>query len=128
MRLLLDTCTFLWLNGDRARLPRRVLEALESPDNDLLLSAVSAWEIVVKSAAGRISLGTDASRWIPDRREQNGIASLPVTEEAAVQVAKLQPLHKDPFDRMIVCQAITEGLIVVTPDPLIHQYPVRVFW
>jgi PIN domain nuclease of toxin-antitoxin system len=101
---------------------------LEVAENELYLSAVSAWEIAVKWAAGRLTLPEEPSVWIPSRREQNGVEALPVTEEATVQVTKLPALHKDPFDRMLVCQAIAEGMVVVTPDPLIRQYPVRVFW
>lgn len=128
MRLLLDTCTFLWLNGDIERLPRTVREAFESTENDLYLSVVSVWEIAVKWAAGRLTLPDEPSVWVPSRREQNGIASLAVTEEAAIQATKLPALHKDPFDRMLVCQAISEGMALVTPDPLIRQYPVLVIW
>lgn len=128
MRLLLDTCTFLWLNIDRKQLPPRVLEACESTGNSLYLSAVSVWEIAVKCGARRLTLPREPALWVPERREQNGIESLPLTEEAAAQVTKLPPLHKDPFDRMLVCQAITKGMTVVTPDPLIRQYTVRVLW
>ena len=128
MRLLLDTCTFLWLNGDLGKLPPRVLEACESLENELFLSAISAWEIAVKWAAHRLTLPQEPAVWVPSRRERNGIASLAVTEEAVLQVTKLPALHRDPFDRMLVCQAIVEGLAVVTPDPLIRQYPVRVLW
>jgi len=89
---------------------------------------VSVWEIAVKWAARRLVLPEEPTVWIPRRRTQNGIEALPVTEDAAAQMSKLPPLHKDPFDRMLVCQAITEGLQVVTPDHLIRQYPVRVLW
>jgi PIN domain nuclease of toxin-antitoxin system len=116
------------LNGDLHQLPPRVLEACESPENDLFLSAISAWEIAVKWAAHRLTLPQEPALWVPSRRDRNGIASLPVTEEAVVQVTKLPALHRDPFDRMLVCQAIAEGLAIVTPDPLIRQYPVRVLW
>lgn len=128
MRLLLDTCTFLWLNGDPDRLPARVLEACQSDTDELFLSAASAWEIAVKWSAGRLALPEEPRIWIPDRRGRNGIAPLPVTEDSATCLARLPPLHKDPFDRMLVCQAICEGLAIVTPDPLIRQYPVRVVW
>ena len=86
------------------------------------------WEIAVKWTAHRLTLPDEPSVWVLSRREQNGVEPLPVTEEAALQLTKLPPLHKDPFDRMLICQAITDGLVVVTPDPLIRQYPVRVFW
>jgi PIN domain nuclease of toxin-antitoxin system len=124
----LDTCTFLWLNGDLAQLPPRVLEACQETETELYLSAVSAWEIAVKCAAGRLSLPEEPAVWVASRRERNGVASLAITEEAAVQVTKLPVLHRDPFDRMLVCQAVSEGLTIVTPDPLIRQYMVRVFW
>ena len=90
------------------------------------------WNISAENAvnwsAHRLKPPQEPALWVPERREQNGIESLPVTEEAAAKVTKLPPLHKDPFDRMLVCQAISEGMTVVTPDPLIRQYPVRVFW
>ena len=116
------------MNADRKQLPPRVLEACESTGNSHYLSAVSVWEIAVKWGAHRLTLPEEPALWVPESRAQNGIASLPVTEEAAAQVTKLPPLHKDPFDRMLVCQAICEGMTIVTPDPLIRQYPVRVFW
>ncbi len=125
---MLDTCTFLWLNGDLSQIPPTVREACESANNELYISPVSAWEIAVKWAAGRLCLPAEPSLWIPARREQNGIEPLPLTEDAVLQVTKLPPLHRDPFDRMLICQAVTEGLAIVTPDPLIRQYPVRVFW
>jgi PIN domain nuclease of toxin-antitoxin system len=110
VKLLLDTCTFLWLNGELGQLPARVLAACESAENELYLSAASVWEIAVKWGARRLELPEEPALWVPRRREDNGIDPLPVSEEAAAQVAKLPPLHKDPFDRMLVCQAITEGL------------------
>ena len=128
MRLLLDTCAFLWLNGDLQQVPQRVRQACESADNDLYLSAASVWEIAIKWSAGRLLLPEEPAVWVPERRQQNGIESLPVTEDAVAQITKLPALHRDPFDRILICQAITEGLVVVTPDPLIRQYPVRVFW
>lgn len=82
----------------------------------------------MKWAAGRLELPAEPSLWIPARRESNGLASLSLTEDAVLQVTKLPRLHNDPFDRMLVCQAISEGLAIATPDPLIRQYPVRVFW
>lgn len=128
MKLLLDTCTFLWLNGQVEQLPNGVQEVLQSDENELFLSAASAWEIAVKYAGGRLTLPQNPAVWIPSRRELNGITSLPIAEESTLHLMKLQLLHKDPFDRILVCQAIAEGLTILTPDPLIRQYPVRVFW
>jgi PIN domain nuclease of toxin-antitoxin system len=128
MKLLLDTCTFLWLNAEPERVSAKALAACESVENELFLSAVSAWEIGVKWSAGRLHLPVDPGTYVASRREQNGIDSLPLDEEAVLQVVKLPALHRDPFDRMLICQALVEGMVVVTPDPLIGQYPVRVLW
>jgi PIN domain nuclease of toxin-antitoxin system len=128
MRILLDTCTFLWLNAEPQRLSTKALSACESPDNELFLSAVSVWEIAVKWGLGRLELPVNPDEYVTSRREQNGIGTLPLKEDAAVQLVKLPSLHRDPFDRMLICQAVAEGMAVMTPDPLITQYPVRVFW
>jgi PIN domain nuclease of toxin-antitoxin system len=92
------------------------------------LSVVSAWEIALKYAAGRVSLPEQPETYIPSRRTLNGIVALPLREGDVFQVSKLPPLHKDPFDRMLVCQAIAHGLAIVTPDEQIAQYPVRALW
>ncbi|MGH9628420.1 MAG: type II toxin-antitoxin system VapC family toxin [Bryobacteraceae bacterium] len=129
MNLLLDTSTFLWLNLDRSRLPAAVLTACESDSNRLFVSSVSAWEIAVKNAAGRLPLPEPPSQFFPARRELIGAAPLPIDEEACLQTGKLpQHDHRDPFDRMLVCQAILLGLVIVTPDIAFQKYPVRTLW
>ena len=127
MRVLLDTCTFLWLTGG-TRLPPAASAAIADPANDVFLSAVSAWEIVSKHGRGQLPLPEDPTRLIPTRRASRGVASLPFDEESALHSARLPPLHKDPFDRMLIAQAVAHGLAIVTPDPLIAQYPIRVVW
>jgi PIN domain nuclease of toxin-antitoxin system len=128
LRLLLDTCTFLWLNGDRSRVSQAVINLCSDPANELLLSAVSAWEIAVKYAAGRLTLPEPAGRYVLTRRQLNGITSLELTEDDVLTIIKLPPIHKDPFDRMLVCQATANDLAILTPDPHIARYPVRVIW
>jgi PIN domain nuclease of toxin-antitoxin system len=76
----------------------------------------------------RLPLPAPAERLIPSLRERHGIATLPVDEESALHVSRLPALHHDPFDRLIVCQAIVHGMAILTPDPLIVQYPARVLW
>src|SRR5262245_10558784 len=128
MRLLLDTCTFLWIvNGQRA-LADDVVAALAAPENEVLLSAVSVWEIAVKHARGRLPLPIPLERFVPHERTRRGIALLAVDEDSALHVAKLPPLHLDPFDRMLVSQAIIHGMAIVTPDPAVTQYPARTMW
>jgi PIN domain nuclease of toxin-antitoxin system len=128
MRVLLDTCTFLWLVGGGREIPSRAAAAYQSPDTVVYLSAVSAWEIAVKYASGRMPLPEPPERLIPDERERLGIVTLPVDEESALHVTRLPSLHRDPFDRMLVSQAIVHGLTILTPDPLITQYPARTMW
>ncbi len=128
MRLLADTCTFLWMADDASRLSDTARKLLADPDNEVFLSAISAWEIALKQGLGKLTLSESATRWVPRFREAHQLRELPLDEAAALQVARLPPLHRDPFDRMLVCQAIAHGLAIVTPDPRISQYPVRVHW
>jgi PIN domain nuclease of toxin-antitoxin system len=128
VRLLLDTCTFLWVVGGAAALSPRAREAFADPANDVFLSAASAWEIAVKHRLGRLPLPASPEDFVPAQRAAHGIDQPPVEEEAALHIAKLPDLHRDPFDRMLVAQALVGGLQLVTPDELIRQYPVRVLW
>lgn len=128
MRLLLDTCTFLWLAGGSASLSPGAAAAIRDASNQVYLSAVSAWEIASKYRTGRLPLPVPPDRLIPAERDVRGLLALAFDEDAALQVLRLPPLHRDPFDRMLVSQAIAGGLVLVTPDPLITQYPVRVTW
>jgi PIN domain nuclease of toxin-antitoxin system len=127
MKLLLDTCTFLWLAGG-GRLSSTASQAIAAPANDVFLSAVSAWEIVTKHQRGRLPLPEPPDQLIRTERTLRGLAALPFDEEAACQGIRLPWLHRDPFDRMLIAQAIAHGLAIVTPDPLITQYPIRVVW
>ncbi|MGH2446304.1 MAG: type II toxin-antitoxin system VapC family toxin [Candidatus Limnocylindria bacterium] len=128
MRLLLDTATFLWYILDSPRLSAGVREALTSPANEPLMSSVSAWEIAVKHHLGRLALPEDPRQLIPRARTDHGIGSLAFDEESALQLGVLPDLHGDPFDRMLICQALIGGIAIVTPDEMIRRYPVRTFW
>jgi len=128
VRLLLDTCTFLWLAGGGRSLSPAAAEYVRNPANDVFLSAVSSWEIVVKHRMGRLPLPEPPDHLIPTERRLRGIATLAFDEDSALQGLRLPPLHRDPFDRLLIAQAIALGLAIVTPDPLIAQYPVRVIW
>ena len=128
MRILLDTCTFLWIIGDAPELSNRARELFIDPANDVFLSAVSAWEISVKHGLGRLPLPEPPEKFIPFQRERHGIETLPLEEEATLYLNRLPPSHRDPFDRMLICQAIVHGMVILTPDELITQYPVRSLW
>lgn len=128
MKLLLDTCTFLWIAAGAPQLSARARAAFTDPTNDVFLSAASAWEITVKHDLGKLPLPRPPKDFVPEERSRHGIDALPISEEAALAVGRLPPLHKDPFDRILVCQAIMGGLTLVTPDPLVNQYPVGTLW
>ena len=128
MRLLLDTCTFLWVVSEAPEVSSRAWELFVDPDNDVYLSAVSAWEIALKHALGRLPLPAPPERFVPVQRKQHGIETLGLDEESTLHLARLPALHRDPFDRMLICQAIVHGLMILGPDPLIAQYPVRTTW
>jgi PIN domain nuclease of toxin-antitoxin system len=114
--------------GGDAALSGRAREAFVDPENEVFLSAASAWEIAVKSRLGKLPLPAPPESFVPAQRTAHGIEPLPVDEDAALHVAKLPDLHRDPFDRMLVAQAIVGGLVLVTPDDAIRPYPVRTLW
>lgn len=128
MRLLLDTCTFLWIVADASELSDIARTLFKDAGNEVYLSAVSTWEIAVKHKLGKLPLPAPPERFIPLQRAQHGIESLMLDEPSTTHLYRLPPLHRDPFDRMLVCRAIEHGLTIVTPDVLITQYPVRTVW
>ena len=128
MKLLLDTCTFLWIASGSARLTKTATALFLDPDNERWLSTASAWEIGIKYNLGRLDLPERPDTYIPRIRRASGIQSLAIGEEAAFHAGRLPDLHADPFDRMLVAQAIVHGLTILSPDPAIERYAVRVLW
>ena len=128
MKLLLDTCSFIWFLADSPQLSAKARAAILDPANSVYLSAVSAWEIGRKYAKGDLELPGRLESLIPQVRTDSGILSLPLSEEEAISAEKLPILHKDPFDRMIIAQALVQGMVVVTPDRAFEPYPVRLLW
>ena len=128
MKLLLDTCTFIWLATGDPALSVAAQVVFEDEENDAFLSAVSAWEIAVKNLLGGLKLSEPPERFVPKYRSVHKIESLSLNEEMALQVRTLPRVHRDPFDRMLVCQAIAEGMTILTPDEMIRKYPVKTFW
>src|SRR3954463_10317494 len=114
MRLLADTCTFIWMSSSPDRLSARARTLLVDPSNEVFLSSVSAWEIAVKYRLGHLQLRETPDRFVLPSREAPGWDALPLDEDSVLQVLRLPALHRDPFDRMLVCQAIVHGLAIVT--------------
>jgi PIN domain nuclease of toxin-antitoxin system len=128
VKLILDTCTFLWVITGDAALSSTARELITDPSNDVYLSAASAWEIAIKHGLGRLSLPSVPERFVPTERARHRIDALPIDEAAALHVHRLPALHRDPFDRMLVSQAIVGGMTIVTPDHAISQYPAPIAW
>ncbi|WP_108462808.1 type II toxin-antitoxin system VapC family toxin [Devosia naphthalenivorans] len=121
MRILVDTHLLLWAATDPDRLPAVARTELENMDNVLMFSAASVWEVTIKNGLGRADFAVDAAllrRGLLD----NGYEELPVTGQHAVQVGRLPPLHKDPFDRILVAQSLVEGIALLTSDALVARY------
>lgn len=128
MKLLLDTHTFLWGAAGDERLSRRAARAISDPRNDVLFSVVSAWEIVLKATAGKLNLPESPERYIPSRLEQMAFRPLPLALAHTLRLTDLPDIHRDPFDRLLVAQALVEELALVSGDPILRRYPVKVVW
>jgi len=126
MRILLDTHAFLWfISGDR-RLPADMRDAVRDSSNEVYLSVVSLWEATVKYQLGKLPLPQPPGSYLPAQRHRHQIASLSLDEASVSQLANLPPIHRDPFDRMLICQALAHDLTIATVDDAISAYPVQV--
>ena len=125
MRLLLDTHALFWALLEPGKLPPSLREVLEEPANIVFASAASVWEMAIKQAAGKVDFPFGA---LAAELRRASVLELPVTMRHAEAAARLPPLHRDPFDRMLVAQAQAEGLSLVSRDPAVRQYQVTVLW
>ncbi|MBX9625587.1 MAG: type II toxin-antitoxin system VapC family toxin [Gemmataceae bacterium] len=135
MNLLLDTCTFIRLATDSSQVPARIAGLIRDPANTRFLSTASVWEIVVKlqTPKGATSLPPaivtgDLARLVADQVRVNKLVVIGVGLDHVLSGRGLPMLHRDPFDRLLVSQALADGLTILTPDPLIQQYPVPTEW
>lgn len=124
MRILLDTQIFLWYISRDKRLPTSILDHIRNQNNTVYLSVVSLWEIVIKYQLGKLPLPHSPEIYIPQQRQKHKIDSLIVDEASIVQLIKLPAIHRDPFDRLLICQALEHELLLATTDHKIHQYEV----
>lgn len=128
MRLLLDTHCWLWLVAEPERIRRDVIDLLVAEDNEVHVSAASAWEIAIKHGLGKLSLPLPPAEYLPVRMAALGHRSMPIDQRHTLHVAALPPHHKDPFDRILVAQAQIEDMHFVTADHVIRAYDVRMIW
>jgi PIN domain nuclease of toxin-antitoxin system len=126
LRILVDTQCWLWMAASPARLSPQARSLVESTEHELLFSAASAWEIAIKHALGKLSLPEPPVRYVPTRMEILRTVPLPIEHDHALRVAMLPPHHRDPFDRVLVAQAQTEDLPILTSDHIFEEYEVTV--
>ena len=124
MRILLDTHIFLWFISGDTRLSKDVRDTIRDPANEVYLSTVSVWETIVKYQLGKLPLPEHPGKYLPKQRDLHQIASLALDENSVVQLTNLPPLHRDPFDRMLICQALQSDLTIATVDTAIRAYSV----
>ena len=128
MRALLDTHALLWWISDDLRLPQTVRDIISDRNSELYFSAAGCWEIAIKAQLGKITLPDKPDVFLSDQLTLNSILSLPIQSSHALHVFNLPPLHRDPFDRMLVAQAQLENMPIITSDALIALYEVKVIW
>lgn len=124
MKLLLDTHIFLWYVTADSRLPSLFTDAIRDPENDVFLSVASLWEIVVKHNLGKLPLPQSTENYIPNERRRHQIRSLALHENAVKKLLNLPDLHRDPFDRILICQALANDMTIITVDREIQHYDV----
>jgi PIN domain nuclease of toxin-antitoxin system len=124
MKLLLDTHVFLWYIGADPGLPTAYRDAIRDPANEVYLSVASVWEAVIKHALGKLPLPAPAALYFPQQRTAHQIVSLPIEEAVMTVLATLPPLHRDPFDRILISQALHHGLTLATVDDAVRPYSV----
>ncbi len=128
MRALLDTHSFLWFVGGDARLSTPARHTIEELGNEIFISTASLWEVAIKVNLGKLDLGAPYERFIPAELQRQKIAVLPIEVPHLSVVAKLPLHHRDPFDRLIIAQALAEGLPVITVDEVFDDYGVQRIW
>ena len=128
MKYLLDTMVWLWSVGPVENIGDAGLKVIESGETEVYLSVASSWEIAIKARLGKYKLSESPVRYVPKRLARQGIHILPVTLDHSLRVFELPLYHHDPFDHLLIAQAIVEGMVILTSDRVFAKYPVEVLW
>jgi PIN domain nuclease of toxin-antitoxin system len=128
VKVLLDTHTFLWWVADDPQMSVTTKNIIVNPDNDIYLSVISAWEIIIKVGTGKLSLSEPPEIYIPNPIASNQFEILPVQISHILKINSLHNFHKDPFDRLLIAQSLVEDFSLITIDSAITQYPVKTIW
>ena len=126
MKILLDTHIFLWFISKNRKLSVEVRDTIRDRDNQVYLSVVSIWESIIKYQLGKLPLPESPEIYLPKQRDRHLIESLGLDENSISQLIKLPAIHRDPFDRILICQALQHGLIIATVDKNIRDYSISV--
>jgi PIN domain nuclease of toxin-antitoxin system len=122
---LLDTQVWLWMQAAPERLNGDARNLVEDTANDLLLSSASSWEIAIKWSLGKLDLPEPPVDYVPSRLRASGVSAIPIEHSHALRVAALELHHRDPFDRLLIAQALVEGVPILAADPVFADYPVE---
>lgn len=128
MKYLLDTHVFIWLTSEPEKLSPAVREIIEQGSSELLLSAASGWEVALLWKLGRIELQDPPASFVPAAMQAVGITPLPIGFDIAIAAATLPLIHRDPFDRLLVAEAMKNGLTILSKDQIIPRYGVATLW
>jgi PIN domain nuclease of toxin-antitoxin system len=128
MKLLVDSNALVWAVSDQERLSRRAHAAMRDQGNELLVSFASLWELTIKIARGNLSQLGSSIQYLLDELRAQRMEILPLRTDHLLALGNLDPHHRDPFDRLLIAQAIVERLPIVTSDAIFRQYGVKVFW
>jgi PIN domain nuclease of toxin-antitoxin system len=128
MKVLLDTAAFWWFATGSPQLTPRARSVFLDPTNTISLSPISLWELLVKHQIGKLQTTFPIVELFSRARADRAIDSLPLRESAVMRLGSLPPIHRDPFDRLLVCQALDEGMTLLTPDAHVRRYPVQTVW
>lgn len=126
MRLLLDTQIFIWWDSDSSKLPLHYLTLIQSPENILVLSVASVWEMQIKAQLGKLDLNRPLADIVRDQERENRVELLPVQAIHVFGLAQLPFHHKDPFDRLLMAQALAEEIPIMSVDKIFDLYPVKI--
>ena len=128
MKYLLDTMVWLWSVGPTDKINQAGLDVLANGEAEVYFSAASAWEVALKTQLGKFTLTEPPGSYVPKRLAAQGIRSLPIAQNHTLKVYDLSSHHRDPFDRLLIAQAIVEGMTILTADRSFAKYPVDVLW
>jgi PIN domain nuclease of toxin-antitoxin system len=128
MHFLLDTCVVIWYFEGSDKIHATMRDLLTNPENEVYMSDVSVLEVVIKYTLGKLPLSSPPSKLLPTLAEKHALATLPLYQESIFRLESLPPLHRDPFDRLLIAQSLEHGLTLVTPDPQIRQYVLPTMW